>query len=43
MTKSNFHVLAGYLEANEIDAEVVACLDLIASEAEAARRELGSA
>jgi hypothetical protein len=43
MTKSNFHVLAGYLEANEIDAEIVACLDLIASEAEAARRELGSA
>jgi hypothetical protein len=43
MTKSNFHVLAEYLEANEIDAEVFACLDLIASEGEAARRELGSA
>ena len=42
MTKSNFHILAAYLEANEIDAEIVACLDKIASEAEAARRALGS-
>ncbi len=37
MTKSNFHILAEFLEVDEIDDEVIRCLELIATEADAVK------